>query len=185
MIPTREQAMELLLKYNSNDALIRHALNVEGTMRHFAQMHGEDVEYWGAVGLLHDIDYEQFPDQHCVKSAEILREHGVDEAVIRAVVSHGYELCADVEPVHVMEKMLYTIDELTGLINAAALMRPSKSTMDLEYKSLWKKYKQASFASGVNRAVIERGCGMLGGDLKEIIEETIIAMRKVEEACDQ
>jgi len=182
MIPTREQAIELLQKYNTNEALIKHALNVEGVMRHFAEKNGEDVEYWGMIGLLHDIDYEQFPELHNVKAIEILREHGIDENVIRSIISHGYGLCAgvDVEPVHTMEKTLYAIDELTGLVNAAALMRPSKSTMDLEYKSLWKKYKQASFAAGVNRSVIERGCEMMGADLKEIIEETITAMRKVE-----
>ena len=180
-IPTRPEAMDLLKKYNSNEALIAHALNVEGVMRHFAAKYGEDVEFWGVVGLLHDIDYEQFPEQHCVKAAQILKEHEIDENIIHGVVSHGYGICADVEPKHIMEKVLYATDELTGLINAAALMRPSKSTIDLEYKSLWKKYKQTSFAAGVDRGVIERGCEMLGLELKDVIEETILAMRKVEQ----
>jgi len=127
------------------------------------------------------LDYEKFPDEHCIKSAELLREHGIDESMIHAIVSHGYEICADIAPEHLMEKILYTTDELTGLIAAAALMRPSKSTMDLEYKSLWKKYKQSNFAAGVDRSIIEKGCIMLGADLKYIIEQTIIAMRKVEQ----
>ena len=178
-IPNRDEAWALLNTYMKDEALLRHAMAVEGVMRHFAALHDEDVEFWGAVGLLHDVDYEMYPEQHCVKAGEILREHDVDEAVVRAVVSHGWQICADVEPVHLMEKVLYTIDELTGLINATALMRPSKSVMDLEYKSLWKKYKTANFAAGVDRGIIERGCDMLGADLKEIIEETIKGMREV------
>ncbi|MCL2170901.1 MAG: HDIG domain-containing protein [Defluviitaleaceae bacterium] len=180
MVPSRDEAMRIYLEYNSNEALLRHAENVEGVMRHFAAKYGEDVEYWGVVGLLHDIDYEQYPDEHCKKAPELLAAHGVDEGIIRSVVSHGWGICADIEPVHFMEKVLYAIDELTGLINAAVLMRPSKSAMDLEYKSLWKKYKTASFAAGVDRGVIERGCEMLGMDLKDVIEECIIAMRAVE-----
>jgi len=182
MIPARDEAHALLRRYMSDEALLRHAYAVEGVMRHFARKHGEDEEFWGIVGLLHDLDYEMYPDQHCIKAAEILREEGIDETIIRAVVSHGWQLCADVEPIHLMEKTLYAIDELTGLINATALMRPSKSVMDLEYKSLWKKYKTANFAAGVDRAVIERGCEMLGADLKDIIQEAIQGMRGVAEA---
>ena len=178
-IPTREEAFELLTSYNENDALIKHALAVEAVMRRYAQKLGEDVEKWGVVGLLHDLDYERFPDQHCRKVVEILRENHIDEEVIRAVVSHGYGICSDVKPEHVMELVLYTIDELTGLINAAAIMRPSKSVMDLEYKSVIKKYKTPNFAAGVNRDVIEKGCEMLGADLKDVIEEVILGMRGV------
>lgn len=180
-ILNREEAWVLLGQYMKDEALLRHAMAVEGVMRHYARIYGEDEELWGVVGLLHDLDYEMYPDQHCVKAAEILHEHGVDESIIRAVVSHGWQICADVEPVHVMEKVLYATNELTGLINATALMRPSKSVMDLEYKSLWKKYKTANFAAGVDRGIIERGCEMLGAELKDVIEETIKGMRSVAE----
>jgi len=179
MNKTREDAYKLLCEYNESEALINHGLAVEATMRHFAEKLGEDVEYWGHVGLLHDLDYEQYPDEHCKKVVEILAENGYDEKFIHAVVSHGYGLCADVEPEHIMEKVLYTIDELTGLVNAAALMRPSRSVMDLEYKSLLKKYKTKSFAAGVNREVIENGLKILGWELQYAMEETIAAMRKV------
>ena len=178
-IPTRQEAYALLTEYNENEALIKHALAVEGVMRHFAALKGEDIEFWGMVGLLHDLDYEKFPQEHCVKVVEILRNHDIDESVIYAIASHGYQICSDIKPKHLMEKILYTIDELTGLINAAALMRPSKSVMDLEYKSLWKKYKTANFAAGVDRAIIERGCEMWEADLKEVIEECIKGMRVV------
>ena len=179
MIPTREQAMEILKEYNKNESLITHALSVEAVMRHYAELYNEDVEFWGAVGLLHDLDYELYPDEHCKKVIELLEGKGVDEKMIRAIVSHGYNICSDVEPVHTMEKILYTTDELTGLITATALMRPSKSMSDLEYKSVWKKYKSANFAVGVDRSIIEKGCEMLGLELKSIIEEVIVAMRKV------
>jgi len=179
MNKTREDAYKLLCEYNENEALINHGLAVEATMRHFAERLGEDVEYWGHVGLLHDLDYEKFPDEHCKKVVEILEANSYDDKFIHAVVSHGYGLCADVAPEHIMEKVLYTIDELTGLINAAALMRPSKSVLDLEYKSLLKKYKSKSFASGVNRDVIENGLGLLGWELQYAMEETIQAMRGV------
>jgi len=179
MDKTREDAYKLLCEYNQSEALINHGLAVEATMRHFAEILGEDIEYWGHVGLLHDLDYEKYPDEHCKKVAEILESNGYDESFIRSVVSHGYGLCADVEPVHTMEKVLYTIDELTGLVNAAALMRPSKSVMDLEYKSLLKKYKTKSFAAGVNREVIENGLRLLGWELQYAMEETIKAMRGV------
>ena len=178
-IPTRDEALVLYKTYNESDSLTKHALAVEGVMRHYAEKYGEDVEKWGVVGLLHDLDYEQFPEQHCTKSAEILRENGIDEEIIHAVVSHGYGICSDVAPEHIMEKVLYTTDELTGLINAAALMRPSKSVMDLEYKSVIKKYKTPTFAAGVDRSVIEKGCVLLGTDLQSVIEEVILAMRKV------
>jgi len=178
-IPTRDEALALYKTYNESDSLTKHALAVEGVMRHYAEKYGEDVEKWGVVGLLHDLDYEQFPEQHCTKSAEILRENDIDEEIIHAVVSHGYGICSDVVPEHIMEKVLYTTDELTGLINAAALMRPSKSVMDLEYKSVIKKYKTPTFAAGVDRSVIEKGCVLLDTDLQSVIEEVILAMRKV------
>lgn len=179
---TRENALALLKQYNESESLINHALAVEGTMRHFAELLGEDPEKWGIIGLLHDLDYEKYPDQHCVKVVEILKENNIDDEIIHAVVSHGYGICTDVAPVHQMEKVLFTIDELTGLINAAALMRPSKSVMDLEYSSLKKKYKTKSFAGGVDRSIIEKGAAMLGMDLKYVMEETILAMRKVADA---
>ena len=177
--PNRNTAFELLEKYNRNESLIRHALAVEAVMRHFAEIFGEDPEKWGIIGLVHDIDYEMYPDQHCKKAAEILKENNWPEEYIHAVVSHGWGLCTDVEPVEKMEKVLYTVDELTGLISATALMRPSKSILDTEVKSVKKKWKQKSFAQGVNREVIEKGAEMLGLDLDFIIDETIKGMRKV------
>jgi putative nucleotidyltransferase with HDIG domain len=181
MIPTREEAFELLKEYNQSDALIKHALSVEGVMRRFARIYGEDEEKWGIVGLLHDIDYEKYPDEHCKKAVEILKGRGYPDEYIRAVESHGYGLCSDVKPESDMEKVLFAIDELTGLITAAALMRPSKSVMDLEYKSVNKKYKTPNFAAGVDRGIIEQGCEMLGKDLQYIIEESILGMREVAE----
>ena len=182
MKPTREQAYALLVEYNDSPALITHALAVEGVMRHFARVLGEDEEKWGVVGLLHDLDYQRFPEQHCTKAREILTERGVDEEYIHAIQSHGYGLCSDVKPEHVMEKVLYTIDELTGLINATAIMRPSRSVLDLELKSVKKKYKDRSFAAGVNREVIEKGAAMLGMNLDDVITETIAGMRDVADA---
>lgn len=178
-VPTMNEALELLKQYNTSDALIKHAAAVSGVMRRFAEKNGEDPEYWGAVGLLHDLDYELYPEEHCKKTPELMRKADIDEAFIRAVVSHGYGLCSDVEPILYMEKVLYAIDELTGLINAAAIMRPSKSVMDLEYSSVIKKYKDHRFAAGVSRDVIENGAAMLGVELKELIEETILGMRAV------
>ena len=178
--PTREEAYGLLTKYTKSESLINHALAVEAVMRHYAEKLNEDIEYWGAIGLMHDLDYEQYPDMHCKKVVEILQQEGVDRAIIKSIVSHGYGICSDVEPTHVMEKVLYTIDELTGLVTAAALMRPSKSVADLEYSSLWKKYKNQKFAAGVDRSIIEAGCKMWNADLKEVIEEVIIAMRKMD-----
>ena len=178
----REQAMELLQKYNKEAFHIQHALTVEGVMKWYAKELGyeEDAEYWGIVGLLHDIDFEQFPDAHCIKAPELLREGGVGEDIIHAVCSHGYELTVDVKPEHEMEKVLYAVDELTGLIWAAALIRPSKSVQDMELKSVKKKYKSAGFAAGCSREVIERGARMMGWELDKLIQDTIYAMRSCE-----
>ena len=178
----REQAMELLQKYNKEAFHIQHALTVEGVMKWYAKELGyeEDAEYWGIVGLLHDIDFEQYPDAHCIKAPELLREGGVGEDIIHAVCSHGYELTVDVKPEHEMEKVLYAVDELTGLIWAAALIRPSKSVQDMELKSVKKKYKSAGFAAGCSREVIERGAQMLGWELDKLIQDTIYAMRSCE-----
>lgn len=179
---TREQAFELLQKYNKDPFHIRHALTVEGVMKWYAKELGyeKDSEYWGIVGLLHDIDFEQYPDAHCVKAPELLRESGVGEDIIHAVCSHGYGLTVDVKPEHEMEKVLYAVDELTGLIWAAALIRPSKSVQDMELKSVKKKYKTASFAAGCSREVIERGAEMIGWELDKLIQDTIYAMRSCE-----
>ena len=182
MIPNREQAWEWLCQYNQSDSLRKHGLTVEGVMRHFAALNGEDPDLWGVVGLLHDLDYEQYPDQHCAKVQEILGEKGVDEAVIRAVASHGYGMCSDIEPLSRLEKTLYTIDELSGLITAAALMRPSRSVMDIEVKSVKKKFKDKRFAAGVDREVIVKGAEGLGRELDAVIAETIRGMQEVAEA---
>lgn len=181
-VPTREEAFELLKEFNKNESLIKHALSVEAVMRHFAELFNEsDVDKWGIVGLLHDVDYEMYPEEHCVKAGEILRERNYREDYIHAIQSHGYGICIDVEPVEKMEKVLYTIDELTGLITAAAYMRPSKSILDMEVKSVKKKWKQKSFAAGVNRDVILEGCQKLGMELDTIISETIKGMQKAAE----
>ncbi len=179
MVPTREQAYELLTKYNSNESLIKHALAVEGVMRYLAKKYGEDAEKWGVIGLVHDLDYEQYPDQHCKKSQEILQQEGWPEEYIRAVISHGWGICSDVKPETRLEKALYAIDELTGLIVAAALVRPSKSVMDLKAKSIKKKWKEKRFAAGVDRTIIEKGAEMLGVELGELITDTIMGMREV------
>lgn len=180
--PTREYAFELLKKFNTNESLIKHALSVEAVMRHFSELLGEDPEKWGIIGLLHDIDYEMFPDQHCTKAVDILREGGFSDDYIHAVVSHGYGICSNVEPTARMEKVLYTIDELTGLVTATALMRPSRSVLDTETKSVMKKWKQKNFAAGVNRDIIEEGAKMLGMELEYIVEQTINGMRKAAES---
>ena len=179
---TREEAFELLKKYNSERFHIQHGLTVEEVMKWYANDLGydEDAEYWGIVGLLHDIDFEQYPDQHCIKAPELLSEAGVGEDMIHAICSHGYELTVDVKPEHEMEKVLYATDELTGLIGAAALMRPSKSVTDMEVKSLKKKYKDKKFAAGCSREGIEKGAEMLGWDLTVLWEKTIEAMRSCE-----
>ena len=181
---TREQAWALLTEYNKDAFHLKHAFIVEGTMRYFAAQlgFGNEVEFWGIVGLLHDLDFEQFPEEHCIREQQIMREHGISEDIIHATASHGYLLTVDIEPQHVMEKVLYAVDELTGLIGAVALMRPSKSVMDLELKSVKKKYKNANFAAGCSREVIERGAAMLGWELDHLIEQTILALRSCEDA---
>lgn len=180
---TREQAFDLLKKYNQEEFHIRHALTVEGVMRWYAKKlgYGEEEEFWGIVGLLHDIDFEQYPEQHCIKALELLKDGGASEELIHAVCSHGYAITIDVKPEHLMEKVLYAADELIGLIWAAALMRPSKSVQDMEVKSVKKKYKNAKFAAGCSREVIERGADMLGWELSDLIGKTILAMRSCEE----
>ena len=180
---TREQAFDLLKKNNQEEFHIRHALTVEGVMRWYAKKlgYGEEEEFWGIVGLLHDIDFEQYPEQHCIKALELLKDGGASEELIHAVCSHGYAITVDVKPEHLMEKVLYAADELTGLIWAAALMRPSKSVQDMEVKSVKKKYKNAKFAAGCSREVIERGADMLGWELSDLIGKTILAMRSCEE----
>ncbi|MCR5482021.1 MAG: hydrolase [Clostridia bacterium] len=175
----REEALELLKKYNKEPFHITHGETVEGVMRYFAKDLGyaDEEEFWGQVGLLHDIDFEMYPEEHCVKAPELLREAGVDEGIIRAVVSHGYGLCADVKPEHQMEKILFATDELTGLIGAAIILRPSKSIQDMELKSLKKKFKDKHFAAGCSRDVIRQGAEMLGWELDELMQRTLDAMK--------
>jgi predicted hydrolase (HD superfamily) len=179
--PTYDEALSLLKEFNNNDSLIKHAYAVEGAMRYIAKVMGEDDEKWGIIGLVHDLDYEQFPDQHCRKVQEILELHSWPQEYVRAVVSHGWGMCSDVEPQTKLEKVLYTIDELTGLVAAVALVRPSKSVMDVEAKSVIKKWKDKAFAAGVDRLVIEKGAEMLGMELKDLIMYVIIGMREVHE----
>jgi len=180
-IPTREEAYALLTEYNQNEGLIKHALAVEGVMRYFARQRGEDEEKWGIIGLIHDLDYEKYPDEHCRKTEEILKENGWPQEYVRAVVSHGWGICSDVEPQTELEKILYAIDELTGLVVASALVRPSKSVMDLKAKSVKEKWKEKRFAAGVDRSIIEKGVEMLGMDLTDLITDTIMGMREVAE----
>jgi len=182
--PTRAEALSLLKEFNKSESLLKHAYAVEGVMRYIARKLGEDEEEWGTVGLIHDLDYEQFPDQHCKKSPEILRERGWPEEYIRAVTSHGWGICTDVEPQTQMEKTLYAVDELTGLIVAVALVRPSRSVSDLKARSVMKKWKDKSFAAGVNRSIIEKGAEMLGVDLRELVTDVIMGMREVSEAIE-
>ena len=184
---TRNEAFELLKTYNQDPFHLQHALTVEAVMKWFAGDLGfaEDAEHWGTVGLLHDIDFEQYPDQHCLKAPELLREANVPEDIIHSVVSHGYGITVDVKPEHLMEKVLFACDELTGLIWAAALMRPSKSTKDMELKSLKKKYKSKGFAAGCNREVIARGAEMLGWDLDELLQKTLMAMQACEDEINE
>lgn len=181
---SREAGLALIKKYNADHFHIQHALTVEGVMRWYANElgYGEDVEFWGLVGLLHDIDFEQYPDQHCIKAPELLREGGVGEDMIHAVCSHGYGITVDIAPEHEMEKVLFAADELTGLIGACALMRPSKSVMDMETKSLKKKFKDKGFAAGCSRDVIKQGAEMLGWELDVLFERTLAAMRSCEES---
>lgn len=178
-IPTREQAFELLNQYNKNESLIKHALAVEGVMRYFARKRKEDEEKWGIIGLIHDLDYEQFPEEHCRKTEEILKKNNWPREYIRAVISHGWGICSNVEPKTDLEKVLYAIDELTGLVVTTALVRPSKSLMDLKAKSVKKKWKDKRFAAGVDRSIIEKGAKMLGVELTELITDTIMGMREV------
>ena len=177
-MPNRNDAFELLKEYNG-DALVTHGLAVEGTMRYFARKAGEDEEKWGIVGLLHDLDYEKYPDEHCMKTQEIMQKHEYSEEIIRAIMSHGYGICTDIEPISKMEQTLYAVDELTGLITACALVRPSKSVMDLEVKSVKKKFKTKSFAAGASREVIQKGADMLEIELSELMSEVILAMREI------
>ena len=178
-IPTRDEAFALLKEYNHSSSLIKHALSVEGVMRYMARKRGEDEEKWGIIGLVHDLDYERYPQQHCQKTKEILEERGWPEDYIRAIMSHGWGLVTDVEPQQEMEKVLYAIDELTGLVTAAALVRPSKSVLDMKVKSITKKWKDKSFAAGANREVIANGAQMLGMELGNLFEDVIMGMREV------
>ena len=180
-IPTREEAFALLTKYNKTESLIKHALAVEGVMRYMARKRNEDEEKWGVIGLVHDLDYEQYPDQHCKKTEEILRKNNWPEEYIRAVISHGWGICVDVKPETELEKVLYAIDELTGLVVTTALVRPSKSVMDVKTKSVKKKWKDKRFAAGVDRSIIEKGASMLGVEIQELITDTIAGMREVAE----
>ena len=182
MSKDREKAFELLKTHNESASLRTHALAVEAVMRHFAKLFGEDEDYWGVVGILHDIDYEKFPEEHCKKAPEMLREAGYGEDIIHAVVSHGWGICVDVEPELKMEKVLYATDELTGLITACAYMRPGKSVLDMELKSVKKKYKTKGFAAGVSREVVEAGAKMLGMELDDLIWQTVLGMREAAEA---
>jgi putative nucleotidyltransferase with HDIG domain len=179
MTPTRQEALSLLKKYNQSESLIKHAFSVEAVMRHFASLYGEDVEKWGIIGLVHDLDYEKYPEQHCTMTRKILEEEQWPEEYIRAVVSHGWGICSDTEPLHPMEKVLFTIDELTGLVTASVLIRPSRSILDLEVRSVRKKWNLKSFAAGANREVIEKGAMMMGSDLDYVIGETIAGMKAV------
>lgn len=181
-IPNRQEALELLHQYNESDSLRKHAYAVEGVMRYIARKRGEDEEKWGIIGLIHDLDYERFPDQHCQKTGEILRDKGWPEDYIRAAVSHGWGICSEVKPETLLEKYLYAIDELTGLVVTTALIRPSKSVLDVQVKSVKNKWKDKRFAAGVDRSVIEKGAEMLQVGLDELIDDTIKGMQEVAEA---
>ena len=185
MSVTREQALSLLQKYNKEPFHILHSLTVEGVMRYFSREQGFDPEFWGLCGLLHDVDFEQFPEEHCRKAPSLLAEIDAPEEMVHAICSHGYGLCSDVKPEHLMEKIMFTVDELTGLIGAAARMRPSKSVMDMERSSLKKKFKDKKFAAGCSREVIQDGAARLGWSLDETLEKTILAMRSCEERVSQ
>ena len=180
--PTREDALALLIKYNQSESLIKHAFAVEGVMRYMARKYGEDEDVWGVVGLIHDLDYEQYPDEHCKKTEAILKENNWPEDLIRAVVSHGWGICTDVQPETNMEKVLFAIDELTGLVTTSALVRPTKSVMDMKAKSVKKKWKDKRFAAGVDRSIIQKGVDMLGVELGDLITDTIMGMREVSDA---
>jgi putative nucleotidyltransferase with HDIG domain len=179
--PTREDAWKLLTEFTNSESLIAHALAVEGVMRYLARKAGEDEEVWGVIGLIHDMDYEKYPDQHCIKVRELMSERGWPEEYIRAVQSHGWGICTDVKPESRLEKSLYAIDELTGLVTATALVRPSRSVMDMKAKSVKKKWKTTGFSAGVDRSIIEKGAEMLSVELDELITDTIMGMRDVAE----
>jgi predicted hydrolase (HD superfamily) len=179
--PTRESAIELFKKYNKSESLFKHALAVEGVMRYMARKSGEDEEQWGIIGLIHDLDYEMYPEQHCTMTKKILEENDWPPEYIRAVLSHGWELASDVEPVSLLEKTIYAIDELTGLVATSALVRPTKSVLDMEARSVRKKWNDKRFAAGVNRSVIEKGAAMLGVSLDDLIADCIMGMREVAE----
>lgn len=179
--PTRDEALALFRKYNSSDSLYRHALAVEGVMRYMARKHGEDEDKWGVIGLVHDLDYEMYPEQHCTMTEKILKEEGWPDDYIRAVISHGYGICSDIEPLTLLEKTLFAVDELTGLVTTSALVRPSKSVLDMGAKSVRKKWNDKRFAAGVDRSVIEKGAEILGTDLNDLITDTIMGMREVAE----
>jgi predicted hydrolase (HD superfamily) len=178
-IPTREQALELFGRYNKSESLTKHALSVEGVMRYFAAIYGEDEEKWGIIGLIHDLDYEQFPNEHCTKSKQILQDENWPDDYIRAVLSHAWGICSDVEPIHLMEKILFATDELTGLVTTSVLVRPDKNIHELTVKSVKKKWKDKRFAAGVDRDVIQKGADMLEMELDDLIDHTIKAMQKV------
>lgn len=180
-VPTREDAFALLKKYNTKPGLIRHALAVESVMAHFAARFNEDEEKWRVIGLVHDLDYERYPEEHCKKCVEMFEEHGWPEEYIRAVISHGYGICTDVEPQTNLEKTLYAVDELTGLVASSALVRPSKSILDMKVKSVKKKFKDKNFAAGVDREVVKKGAAMLEMELSELIEQVILGMRPAAE----
>ena len=178
-VPTYDEVLSLFKEFNQSESLLKHAYCVEGVMRYMARKAGEEEEKWGIVGLMHDLDYERFPEEHCRKAQEILEERGWPEEYVRAIVSHGWGICNDVEPQSKMEKTLYAIDELTGLITAVALVRPSRSVADLEARSVMKKWKDKAFAAGVNRSLIEKGAAMLGVELTELVTDVIMGMRQV------
>lgn len=182
-IPSHDEALAILKNHNKDEFHLNHGIIVEGVMKYYANKLGyeADEELWGIVGLLHDLDFEEYPEQHCIKQQELMKSYDIDERIIRATASHGYELTVDIKPEHEMEKVLYAVDELTGLIGAVALMRPSKSVSDLELKSVKKKFKTPKFAAGCSRDVIEKGANMLGWSLDDLIQETILAMRSCEE----
>ena len=181
----RKNAIELLKKYNTEEFHLRHALTVEAVMRYFAKEYGYDENFWGIVGLLHDIDFEKYPNEHCKKAPELLTEINAPDEMVHAICSHGYGICSDIKPEHPMEKILFATDELTGLIWAAAKMRPSKSTKDMEVSSLKKKFKDKKFAAGCSRETISKGAEKLGWELNELFEKTILAMRESEDIIEE
>jgi predicted hydrolase (HD superfamily) len=183
-VPTREEALELFKKYNESESLTKHAYAVEGVMRHFARLYGEDEDKWGVIGLIHDLDYEKYPEQHCTMTEKILKEEGWPEDYIHAVLSHAWGICSDVEPEHKMEKILFATDELTGLITTSVLVRPDKNIHNLKLKSVKKKWKDKRFAAKIDREVIQKGADMLGMPLEELIEETIKGMQEVAETLE-